>query len=236
MTTLSTNLENRVRKLPKPSNATQALQPLFEAISNAFFAIEDAYGHDEIGKGRVSIAIENLGSGKKIDIQVSDNGIGLDHIRFGAFCTIDTDFKRSKGGKGVGRLFWLDAFQKIEVSSQYKNSDRYLKRHFSFQLKNSEQIVSAQTDVDSLPGVTGTTIHFTGLRGTDYQNNFPKRVDTFIRYFSAHFIADFLVGNGPEVEITMNNEVFSFPKQRHGWGPGTPLERGAPCLTPLGGA
>ncbi|HBJ94392.1 MAG TPA: ATP-binding protein [Hyphomonadaceae bacterium] len=186
---------------------------MFEAISNAFFAIEDAYGHDEIGKGRVSIAIENLGSGKKIDIQVSDNGIGLDHIRFGAFCTIDTDFKRSKGGKGVGRLFWLDAFQKIEVSSQYKNSDRYLKRHFSFQLKNSEQIVSAQTDVDSLPGVTGTTIHFTGLRGTDYQNNFPKRVDTFIRYFSAHFIADFLVGNGPEVEITMNNEVFSFPKQ-----------------------
>ncbi|WCK05896.1 hypothetical protein [Agrobacterium tumefaciens] len=41
MPTLAPNVINRVDKLPKPSNIAQAMQPLFEAVSNAIFAIED---------------------------------------------------------------------------------------------------------------------------------------------------------------------------------------------------
>lgn len=50
---------------------------------------------------------------EKLEIVVSDNGIGLDQKRYDAFCEIDTDFKRAKGGKGVGRLFWLEAAEQL---------------------------------------------------------------------------------------------------------------------------
>lgn len=51
------NIENRVRKLPKPANYSQALQPLFEAVSNALYAIEDRVllGMTEQGKVRIDI-------------------------------------------------------------------------------------------------------------------------------------------------------------------------------------
>ncbi|MCQ0970165.1 hypothetical protein MLD63_07000 [Paracoccus sp. TK19116] len=45
----------------------------------------------------------------EVRVEIADNGIGLDADRYEAFQAIDTDFKRTRGGKGVGRLFWLDA-------------------------------------------------------------------------------------------------------------------------------
>jgi signal transduction histidine kinase len=103
---LTNNIENRVRKLPKPSNATQGLQPVFEAVSNSVYAIEDRL-KEHIANGEISIRVTSLSDPEKIEIVVSDDGIGLDKDRYDAFCQIDTDFKHSKGGKGVGRLFWL---------------------------------------------------------------------------------------------------------------------------------
>lgn len=99
MPALTPNIENRVRKLPKPSNATQGLQPLFEAVSNAMFAIEDRFG-DDVAGGSVRIAVTNLSDPDRISILVADDGVGLDKERYEAFCEIDTDYKRAKGGKG----------------------------------------------------------------------------------------------------------------------------------------
>jgi|tagenome__1003787_1003787.scaffolds.fasta_scaffold20913946_3 hypothetical protein len=62
MPSLSENVENRVRKLPKPSNAAQALQPVFEAVSNSFYAVEDRFHEDALQKGRVRLSAENLAS------------------------------------------------------------------------------------------------------------------------------------------------------------------------------
>ena len=59
MPALTPNIENRVRKLPKPSNATQSLQPLFEAVSNAMFAIEDEFD-DRVSEGRIDISVSHL--------------------------------------------------------------------------------------------------------------------------------------------------------------------------------
>lgn len=204
MPALTPNIENRVRKLPKPSNHTQGLQPLFEAVSNAFYAIEDRFdpalsdaGQAAVkANGQVTISIDRLSSSEAITITVSDNGIGLDKERYDAFCIIDTDFKRAKGGKGVGRLFWLDAFDGIEIESNYVDGRKIATRAFSFRLNNSEQIVLRDGGAVSA-SQPGTTIKFKGLRTKDYSDHFPKRSDTFLRYFSAHFISDFLLGTGP---------------------------------------
>lgn len=213
MPRLIPNIENRVRKLPKPANYSQALQPLFEAVSNAFYAIEDRVSVGMTEPGQVRIDITNLTDATKFRVEISDNGIGLDADRYEAFQTIDTDFKRSRGGKGVGRLFWLDAFDRVKVESVFREEGALIKRCFTFSLSNDEQIIE-----EDLPGgyvgreSIGTTVILEGLRGTSYQKSFPKQKGAFLRYFSAHFIADFLVGNGPVVQVNLDGELTSYPE------------------------
>lgn len=211
MPALTPNIENRVRKLPKPSNATQSLQPLFEAVSNAMFAIEDEFD-DRVSEGRIDISVSHLSDPAKITIEVADDGIGLDQERYGAFCTIDTDFKRSKGGKGVGRLFWLDAFDGITIESGYRDATEFKRRSFEFVLNNAEQVVPTYEDKPDSAGHHGTRVQFRGLRTREYADPFPKRADTFMRYFSAHFIADFLLGGGPTILVDVDGEVTEYPK------------------------
>lgn len=177
--TLTPNIENRVRKLPKPSNATQSLQPLFEAVSNAMFGIEDRYEND-VARGRIDITVTKLADPRGIEIVIADDGIGLDADRYAAFCEIDTDFKKSKGGKGVGRLFWLDAFDQIEVDSTYGLDRGIAERAFAFVLNNTEQVVPTAEDKAAEPQTdTGTRVRFRGIRTKEYADPFPKRADTF---------------------------------------------------------
>lgn len=212
MTTLSPNIENRVRKLPKPSSAAQGLLPLFEAVSNAFFAIDDRSEAETGHRGRVDVTVNNLSNMDKVQVVVKDNGVGLDDVRFGAFCEVDTDFKSEKGGKGVGRLYWLDAFSKTAVSSRFKDETGTGTRAFHFELSNSEQIKPVSfAEVVPQPVGLGTSIVFFGLRAESYRKQFPKRRDTFLRYFSAHFISDFLVGNGAEVVVDLDGELTVYP-------------------------
>jgi len=159
LTTLSPNIENRVRKLPKPSSAAQGLLPLFEAVSNAFFAIDDRSEVETGHRGRVDVTVNNLSNMDKVQVVVKDNGVGLDDARFSAFCEVDTDFKSEKGGKGVGRLYWLDAFSNTAVSSRFKDETGTGTRAFQFELSNSEQIKSVSLDADAASGVWGVSQH-----------------------------------------------------------------------------
>jgi light-regulated signal transduction histidine kinase (bacteriophytochrome) len=137
MTSLTGDILNRVRRLPKPSNAAEALQPLFEAVSNGMHAIEDLHLSD---KGLVDITIENIKKPREVKITITDNGIGLDAERFAAFLTTDTDFKSSRGGRGIGRLLWLDAFEHVHVVSVYRQDGQFLKRSFDLVLSRTDQI------------------------------------------------------------------------------------------------
>src|SRR5258708_16844489 len=119
MTAMLGDVVNRVKRLPKPSKVAEALQPLFEAISNATHAVEDRFLEGAIAKGRTDVTIKNLRSPSKFEATISDNGVGLSPDRFKAFRTTDTPFKIERGGKGVGRLLWLDAFESVKINSIY---------------------------------------------------------------------------------------------------------------------
>lgn len=187
---------------------------MFEAVSNAFFAIEDRFGENGVKNGKVEIFVDELGDSKKTRVLVADNGIGLDDERFEAFCTVDTDYKKQKGGKGVGRLFWLDAFSNVKVESRYQHGSKTLSRGFDFRLRDENQIAPYKNAAPKLPDRdTGTSVSFEGIRTADYADRFPKRADTFLRYFSAHFIADFLVGNGANVTVTINGHSVQYPQE-----------------------
>jgi hypothetical protein len=144
---------------------------------------------------------------------VSDNGIGLSNDRFIAFCTTDTDFKIQRGGKGVGRLLWLDAFERIEIKSIYKQGDEYYRRCFRFQLDEKDQIVDESIEV--LPPTTtecGTTITFQGVRGAAYQKRFPSQAASVLRHFGSHFFADFILGKSPKIALSVDGLSASFPE------------------------
>jgi hypothetical protein len=200
---------------------------VFEAVSNAVYAIEDRFGTENVRNGRVTINVSDLGDSEKIEIIVADDGVGLDQDRYKAFCETDTDFKRAKGGKGVGRLFGLDAFKDINVESNYRKGKRLLKRAFAFELNNDEQIVPSLTDqpVRGLKPI-GTTITFRGLRTAEYADSFPRRADTFLRYFSAHFISDFLLGAGPRVFVDLDGQTAAYPDEIAQLTMGRPLKTG----------
>jgi len=52
---------------------------------------------------------------------VRDNGIGFNDSNFISFCTPDSLQKQKRGGKGLGRLACLQAFERIRVHSVFKN-------------------------------------------------------------------------------------------------------------------
>lgn len=135
-----------------------------------------------------------------------------------------TPISSARGGKGVGRLFWLDAFSTIRVESTYRHNGATLGRAFNFVLNNQEQVVAQFEDQAADGAECGTTITFTGLRTKEYADTFPRRVDTFLRYFSAHFIADFLVGTGPVIFIDLDGELTEYPKAVADLTVGKPLE------------
>ncbi len=55
MTSLRTNLVKRIDRLPKPANLASAMQPLFEAISNAIHSTQAKFGNDVTRQGRVEV-------------------------------------------------------------------------------------------------------------------------------------------------------------------------------------
>ena len=214
MTSLQGDIVNRVKRFPKPSQAAEALQPVFEAVSNALHAIEDQHGENFQDKGRIVVTFANVSDADKIEITVSDNGIGLDGDRFDAFCKTDTPFKFDRGGKGVGRLLWLDAFNEISVASHFENDGRLYRRSFKFGLRDTDQIYEEElTEIGSGSIEAGTVVKFSGLRESAYRGKFPVQRATIVKHFGSHFFADFILGRSPNIVVDIDGESAEFPEE-----------------------
>lgn len=214
MTSMTGDIVNRVKRLPKPSQAAEALQPVFEAVSNALHAVEDRFGDQYQRQGRISITITDARTPTDVTIIVDDNGVGLEPERFAAFCTTDTDYKISRGGKGVGRLLWLDAFESIKVVSTFRDNGGVYRRSFTFRLLATEQIAEEVVElVESSGADLGTSITFRGLRGSAYRTKFPSQTATIIKHFGSHFFADFILGKSPPVALSIDGAGAAFPEE-----------------------
>ena len=111
------DLAGRVRNLGLPASSVNSLIPLFEAVSNGLHAIETKWKADAAASGEISIEILRRDSEEEksvLGFEVRDNGIGMNELNWKSFRTSDSDFKMQRGGKGVGRLAWLKAFQSCE--------------------------------------------------------------------------------------------------------------------------
>ncbi|MEO9824382.1 MAG: ATP-binding protein [Paracoccaceae bacterium] len=209
MVSLRGDIVNRIRRLPKPTSSSEALQPIFEAVSNAIHAVDDVER-----SGNIEINIETETESSKFRATISDDGIGLNGERFNAFLTTDTGFKISRGGKGVGRLLWLDAFQTVRVSSIFEKENALHRREFDFVLDDVDQVQNMKiTKLQKGSAKTGTVVVLTGLRGNAYPAAFPVRTETIVKHFGSHFLAEFIFGNTPPITLHVDGQTFEFPSE-----------------------
>ena len=212
MTSLRPNLVKRIQRLPKPTNVAAAMTPLFEAVSNAIHSTQGKFKEQVASLGEVNVVVST--NRKKDDLwaTVEDNGLGLDKKNWEAFTTTDTDNKISIGGKGVGRLMWLDCFEDIKVSSVFRDQDNQLRRRsFFFRLALEDQIGNLQVTPASDVSDTSFFVRFSGVRNNGYYSKFPGRGDYVFQHFTSHFLPTFIGGRCPTVRVSVGEETRIYP-------------------------
>jgi hypothetical protein len=215
---LTTSLAGRVRNTSLPKS--HALLPLLEAIVNAIQAIDASRG-DSATPGRINVRVHRdaqaefdlgqPGPGRApmkpiIGFTVEDDGVGFTAQNMSSFETLDSDFKSDLGCRGVGRLLWLKAFDKVSVRSAYEDEAGKLRgRQFRFSV---EREVEHDGDADGFVR-PGTVVILDGFKKA-FQLNAPKGVDAIAREVFEHCIWYFLrPGGAPLVTIADDDESVS---------------------------
>jgi len=133
------------------SNRVTQYDVLYESITNAIHAnateiVCKLKGFDATINDSESISEPYK---RKVDcISISDNGDGLNEANYNSFCKYRSDFKKTLGGKGVGRFVFLKIFDKAEFVSYI--SDLNEKRHFSFNVEfDTEDIIKEPFSVEN---------------------------------------------------------------------------------------
>ncbi len=210
----STNLRNRVNKLYLPK--TKGLYLLFEIISNSIHAIQERkkeFKNDINGK----IIIKTIRNGdiealKQISdieqypinsFQVIDNGIGLNEENIKSFAEFDSEKKAEIGGKGVGRLICLKAFQKIIIESIYFEDSSFKLRKFHYK-KSKEGFDKYEDDIITTKKSTGTSAILSNYE-IKYQKQVPRQILEIGRQIITHFQLYFIQKIEPEI-ILMNQD------------------------------
>lgn len=214
MPSLKSNLVKRIDRLPKPSNAADAMQPLFEAVSNSIHSTQDRFKENVATKGKIIVTLTMARRQAPGKIVVEDNGVGLDGRNYDAFTTTDTDNKIARGGKGVGRLLWLDCFEAISVSSLSIENGDPKRRMFRFVLSQSDQIQDyEESKTDTGAPDTGVVIEFDGLRDNGYRAKFPGRPAYVFQHFTSHFLPTFIGSRSPRITVHCGDETRHYPDE-----------------------
>ena len=198
---------------------SRCLLPLMEAIVNSLHAI------DEAGEkcGRIDIFIERDTTQKALPgeeqavthpvagFRVQDNGIGFNDLNYKSFNTSDTMYKQVRGGKGVGRLMWLKAFDKAEIDSVYKCDRRTMRRRFIFSLPDNG--VGDLVTVEAKGSKQLTVVRLVDFK-SEYRHHCPKATAIIARQIIEHCL-EWLIQRGcPSIWLNDKHEDTSIDLNR----------------------
>lgn len=203
------NVLGRVQNTHLPKS--QALLPLYEAIINSIDAIEDI---KPTNSGTITIKIlrqtplpfkeqSESEARKQVSIdgfEVIDDGIGFVDTHYDAFNEADTRIKAKSGGKGVGRFTWLKTFKKVEIESVFRNEGEILRREFIFSLNSPDGISNHTVSPAATHEQQETKIRFLNPY-PEYQNGFPKNLNTIALRIVQHCLAYFVLGQMPKIVL-----------------------------------
>lgn len=181
---LRQELVGRLRNITKLKNWQMAVA---EAIQNAMDAIVDS------GRtGQVSVHIERVkdlaasgdGNLPVRTIIVRDNGIGFNDENFASFCTPDSLKKQKRGGKGLGRLTCLQAFQRVRVRSIFKNGEGWKERNVTLQCESPE-LAAKESPSDGTD--FSTEVRLEDLRH-EFETTATVKFDDLAEWLAEHFL------------------------------------------------
>lgn len=180
------------------SKTRSALQPIFEAFTNAIEAIKIKQRVNKKLKGEILIKIHAtestvVGSSHFSSISISDNGIGFDDEQFKRFNTFK-DITKGFKNLGSGRIQYVHYFDNTNIKSVYEQDGKTFEREFhvskkqTFVDQNSIVFHKYSKEISDLP--TGTTILFSSLlENSNLYNNLDAKelkeqlLKRYIHYF-----------------------------------------------------
>ena len=206
------NFQGRISNVNLAFN--RALSPLFEAVVNSIHAIEDIPKSD----GEISVRIlrnateprqpnligERLTSRSVVSFVIEDNGVGFTSVNYESFETSDTDHKKARGAKGVGRFLWLKAFERIRVTSVYQENEKWWRRSFNFTLAANGISGHELVEVDS--GPRRTTVELVNF-DSRYERECPRLAHTIAERIIEHCLSYLLRRNAPSFALRDEDET-----------------------------
>lgn len=208
------DLEGRVRRLSF-SAKTHVCRPLFEALHNAL----DSIAEGKCTEGLIKVVINRDSPQLKLELDekpgpvknltVIDNGRGFDEENMQSFATLDSQHKLQKGGKGIGRLSWLKAFEKVEVESVFEDVDGFKKRRFVFSTKGlTDEEVSTSSQNE-----TGAAIKLINYKPL-YESYFgSKKLLTIANEIARDFLPYLLFGKPCTIQLIDGAENESIKRE-----------------------
>lgn len=199
--TLTQDIEGRIDNLNwKPSS--QWSLPILEAVSNSLHATQHLNSDRRLikitlireGDDKLSLVSDKQRERPIIGFRIQDNGIGFNEENFKAFKTIDTRHKREIGGKGVGRLFWLKAFDHVKIQSTYKENGTSAMRDIRFRTNG----ISCKTTIHKNELPNQTTVEVTGIKPS-YKKYYHKYATTVAKEIADEFLPYFILNGWPGV-------------------------------------
>jgi hypothetical protein len=209
MSNFKSDLAHRIKKIKLKEE--HCLLPLFEAIVNSIHAIEELSEGNKTRK--IEIFAQRLQQ-KTFDNKMSENesfeefyikdsGVGFNLDNYKSFTTADSSYKELKGCKGVGRLSWLVAFDKVEIESNYQNPEgKWECRNFVFDENGTNPDPDAEAETSSIEKFE-TTVKLIGFK-RQYQSACTKDIEILSRKIVDHCLLFFLGPNCPIITLEDN--------------------------------
>lgn len=202
---LRTSLSGQIRqtKLPK----WKPLLPVFEAVMNAYQAIQERGGERSIIVNFVAAPSLHLDAIERIErVIIRDDGAGFTDENMDSFNTAYSEYKFARGGKGVGRFLWLKAFARVEVDSVFESSgEGSLRRKFTFDtLYDPDKVLT----VAASGAPVGTTITLEDFQ-EPFRSEIPLDLDLIAQRMCEHFILLFMQPKCPQIELRAGKDRIS---------------------------
>lgn len=153
------------------SKSRTALQPIFEAFTNAIEAIKIKQQSVKNYKGEILIRINATettvqDSFNFVSLSITDDGIGFDDEQFKRFNTF-RDITKGFKNLGSGRIQYVHYFDNTNIKSVFEQEGKYFEREFTVSKKKAfldkNAIVLHRTCKEVNKNETKTTITFNGL-------------------------------------------------------------------------
>ena len=223
-------LKGRLRNTHLP--LSNAMTPVFEGIVNSIQAIEDdaAEGGSPIRQHRIEVRIERSSQGALrleqkpaprepiVAFEIEDDGVGFTEANWLSFGLLDSLEKAARGCRGIGRLTWLKAFDRVpRPISVCRGRPDYL-RSFKF---DPERSVHPKSNDAVEPQVKRTIVRLEGF-DRQYAENAPKTARSIATAILEHGLWYFVRDEGaPKILVIDGEDRIDldelFDEHMHAW-------------------